>query len=147
MGFPNIFEHFEDQLGGFCYGHVKKLIQIKTTLSKHIVDCGRYNVVVKNIIRQGVDFFDKRSGQFCRFHGSFANSCVGVLVLVAHLAQKYDIKDEPDLIGSVLKRLFDSEGGFMRIMNVLDPLIFPDEVDDMIYGKGKPDGGFLAGIL
>ena len=51
-----------------------------------------------------------------------------VLVMAAHLCQRYSIEDEPQLIGTILNQMYVCEGNFTRFMMFLDPLAFPTEV-------------------
>ena len=56
-----------------------------------------------------------------------------VIVLAAHLCQKYQIVDEPEMLQSILMSVFSCEGGFDRFVNFLHPLIFTCEVDPILY--------------
>ena len=51
-----------------------------------------------------------------------------VLVMAAHLCQRYSIGDEPQLLGTILHQMYVCEGNFTRFMMFLDPLAFPTEV-------------------
>ena len=56
-----------------------------------------------------------------------------ILILALHLCQKLNVVDEPELIKELLTRVESEEGGFDRFFIFLDPLVFPYEIDCVLF--------------
>ena len=131
----NIFERFRVIYGYNCYQNVVVVQKIAQCIYRHMISCGNYKPVVKRIIKSAIDYHSQK----CRMHfpdmHSYAvdKSTHNVIVIAAHLCQKYDITDAPDL----MKRLFDEaygcDNGFDRWMSFLDPLTHSFELETLLY--------------
>lgn len=56
-----------------------------------------------------------------------------MIVLAAHICQKYNIDDEPELLADILMSMFLYNGGLDRFDIFLDPLTFSFDIDPIIY--------------
>ncbi|KAI0219643.1 hypothetical protein LSAT2_028848 [Lamellibrachia satsuma] len=128
----NIFEDLLRLHGPECFRRSDRMSRIKNSLYRYIKASGNYKKVVKTVIGDAVRFHRRHSvhhdnevDHVCATHP--------VIVLAAHLCQKYNIDDEPELLRDILMSVFLCDGGFDRFVTFLDPLIFPFEVDPIIY--------------
>ena len=132
MSSSNIFEDLLRLHGPECFRRSDRMSRIKNSLCRYIKASGNYKKVVKTVIGDAVRFHrrhsvrdGKEADHVCTTHP--------VIVLAAHLCQKYNIDDEPELLRDILMSVFLCDGGFDRFVTFLDPLIFPFEVDPIIY--------------
>lgn len=142
----NIFLSLENHYGELCYEEEKSLLKIRNALCRCIENYAGYRVIIKSIIKEALRFFDEQTSWFNELpvFENDTNPWLGLLSIVAHLCQKYDIRDESDLLRDIMMRMFVGDGGFMRLMNILDPLIFPHEVDRILYPVTVHEDAVLA---
>ena len=128
----NIFDDLHHLHGPECFSRTDRMNRVKNALYRYIKASGNYKKVVKTVVGDAVCFHRRHSVQ----NGSDAHHACAihpVIILAAHLCQKYQIVDEPELMQAIFMSVFLCDGGFDRFVSFLDPLIFPFEVDPIIY--------------
>ena len=108
--------------------------RIMNSLYRYIQASGNYKTVVKKVVGDAVrSKFHRRHSDQNASDPHHACATHPVIVLAAHLCQKYQIVDEPELLQYILMSVFLCDGGFDRFTSFLDPRISPFEVDPIIY--------------
>ena len=135
-GNTEIFVNIESQFGLGCYHNHEKIKKVRNFICRHIRSCCGYKKVIREIVEGALSFFILNTTISCRCNAQreigLGEHYVGVLTIAAHLCQKYDIKDDPNL-ESIVFMIFQVDGGFDRFINFLDQLVFPHEIDPMLY--------------
>ena len=128
----SIFDDLYQVHGPKCFGRTNRMNRIINSLYRHIKASGNCRKVVKKVVGDAVCFHRRHSDQ----NGSDPHHACAthpVIVLAAHLCQKYQIVDEPELLQDIFMSVFLCDGGFDRFTSFLDPRISPFEVDPLIY--------------
>ena len=134
----NIFDSLEIAHGPYPYACLEKCKKVRGAVIRFIRGNGGYRNVVFRVVRDAMAYHDRNHLETChlgkRIYRDVDLKCVSsnVLVIAASCCQKYCIK-EKDLIKQVLFKLFYCEGHLDRFMTFLDPLVFPFEVDSILY--------------
>ena len=133
--FQNLFKDFQKTSGITCFGNIEAVNKIKRQLHRLLAMYGNYRVVVKKIVKSALDFYttskEDLEGMPQCLQDEF--SLVGVLALALHLCERFRIMDEPDTVKDLMRKIFDEDVGFDRFCLFLDPLVFPYEIDSILF--------------
>lgn len=145
--YVDYFKKLQKDHGDNCFEAPGKLKKLTNLVHAHIRGHCCYKEVIKRIVRAACSYYlerrkDEGKNDTLDNNNNFDNdspmdgttsSNIGVLVLAAHLCQKYEISDDPWLVTEVLRHVFREDGGFDRLFCFLDPLIFPYEIDQILF--------------
>ena len=135
-GCSNTFKDLKLMYGFGCFKDQRKLKKIRNNIYAQIRSQCNYKKVVKNIIRAALAFHNEQT-DLARKAGldspEATSGTIGAVLIAAHLCQKYQVNDATDLVRNVVVLIFQHEGGFDRFFSFLDPLVFPYEVDPIIF--------------
>ena len=139
----NVFQELQFIHGPTAYQNMDIVKRIRNTLKKFISSNGCYHKVIVRIVNDAIQFHEKwRCATVGPGYSSYRSKCVvhSVLIIGAHFCQRYNILEVPQLIRDILKTSYACEGGFDRFLCFLDPLIFPFEVDPILYPTSAMGG-------
>ena len=133
--FQNLFDDFQKNYGVACFGNEEIVNKIKRSLHRLLGMYGNYRVVVQKVVNSALDFYIRKSRDLEGLPECFHDevSLVGVLALALHLCEHFRIMDQSDLVKDKMKKLFNEDDGFDRFCLFLDPLVFPYEIDTVLF--------------
>ncbi len=140
----NVYQQLQTSFGLNCYQHADKIKRVQNFITKFIRDNSGYREVVRKFVYDAIIFHQRHRPRgntntrstflgYCNNSYKHACSVHSVILIAAHICQKFNLNDDHQLIAKVLTDSYQCDSGFEPFFSFLDPLVFPFEVDSIIF--------------